>query len=327
MNKTFRSDYDLGWKEALQTYLREFLDLFFPPIASEIAWDKPITWLSQETLPPPSSLAESPPHPKGIVDALLRVHLRNGHPHHHLLLLEIQAHPHHSFPLRMFLYFSSLLQQYKDNLLPAAVLTDLNPNWKPSEFHYQIFDCQLSFRFPICKLLELEDRCKNSSSFAAMVVRLQLAALRFRGKPALLLQAPKQLFSEAKALGWKPKQLADFLRVMGPMKRLPKLHLLHFKEFLLSSLHGSTMRILSDLEELLYEEAYEKAYEEAYKKAYKKAFSEAYEKAKKEIRTEAEKKGLERGLAKGLEKGRMEGRAEGRAEGQKVGELIGEIRT
>ncbi|MCS7009266.1 MAG: hypothetical protein NZL93_04940 [Chthoniobacterales bacterium] len=137
------------------------------PSPPKIAWDKPITWLSQETLPPPSSLAESPPHPKGIVDALLRVHLRNGHPHHHLLLLEIQAHPLHSFPLRMFLYFSSLLQQYKENLLPAAVLTDLNPNWKPSEFHYQIFDCQLSFRFPICKLLELEDRCKNFSSFCS----------------------------------------------------------------------------------------------------------------------------------------------------------------
>ncbi|MCX7712615.1 MAG: hypothetical protein N2035_02960, partial [Chthoniobacterales bacterium] len=66
----------LGGRRRYRPTCANFSTSSFPPIASEIAWDKPITWLSQETLPPPSSLAESPPHPKGIVDALLRVHLR-----------------------------------------------------------------------------------------------------------------------------------------------------------------------------------------------------------------------------------------------------------
>ena len=41
------TDYDGGWKEALDRYLQPFLQLCFPPVATQIDWSKPIEFLGQ----------------------------------------------------------------------------------------------------------------------------------------------------------------------------------------------------------------------------------------------------------------------------------------
>ncbi len=41
-------DYDSPWKEALEIYFKEFMDFFFPWIASEIDWTKKYKFRDKE---------------------------------------------------------------------------------------------------------------------------------------------------------------------------------------------------------------------------------------------------------------------------------------
>jgi hypothetical protein len=42
------ADYDGAWKEALEIYLRQFLELCFPQVASDIDWAAGIEFLDKE---------------------------------------------------------------------------------------------------------------------------------------------------------------------------------------------------------------------------------------------------------------------------------------
>jgi len=42
------ADYDGGWKEALELYLRPLLELCLPAVASRIDWRQPLEWLHRE---------------------------------------------------------------------------------------------------------------------------------------------------------------------------------------------------------------------------------------------------------------------------------------
>ena len=43
-----RDEYDSPWKEALEIYLRSFLELCFPQVAEAIDWDRGIEFLDKE---------------------------------------------------------------------------------------------------------------------------------------------------------------------------------------------------------------------------------------------------------------------------------------
>jgi hypothetical protein len=54
------------------------------------------------------------------------------------------------------------------------VLGDENSNWRPAEFGYEIFGCQVNFSFPVVKLLDLGQDwsalVNNRNPFATVVM-------------------------------------------------------------------------------------------------------------------------------------------------------------
>ena len=47
-NQNRTDDYDSPWKEGVEIYFKEFMEFFFPAIASEIDWHKGYQFLDKE---------------------------------------------------------------------------------------------------------------------------------------------------------------------------------------------------------------------------------------------------------------------------------------
>lgn len=67
-------DYDGAWKEALEIYLRPFLEFCFPTVAGDINWAIPAEFLEQEL----REVVRDADLGKQRVDKLIKVQRRNG---------------------------------------------------------------------------------------------------------------------------------------------------------------------------------------------------------------------------------------------------------
>jgi hypothetical protein len=165
-----RANYDEAWKGGVEQYLYDFLEFFFPQIHSDIDWQRGFTFLDQEL----AQLAKESEVSKRYVDKLIKVWLIDGEETWLLIHLEIQSQVDADFAKRMFSYHYRIFDRYDRQVISLAVLGDNNPNWRPQEYRYEKWGCQLSLRFPIVKLLDYTNRWEeleqSRNPFASFVM-------------------------------------------------------------------------------------------------------------------------------------------------------------
>ena len=54
----------------------------------------------------------------------------------------------------MYVYNYRLFDRYGHQVASFAVLSDPNPDWRPDQFGYDLWGCEVKLRFPIVKLLD-----------------------------------------------------------------------------------------------------------------------------------------------------------------------------
>jgi hypothetical protein len=269
--------YDETWKEAMNQWFEPFVAFFFPHVHRDIDWSRGWESLDQEF----QQVVRDAEIGLRRVDKLVTVWRRDGGEVWLLVHLEIQSQYEADFPRRMFTYHYRIFERYNHQVVSLAVLADERRNWRPDWFGYDAWGCDLSFRFPIAKLLDfaaLGTALETSNDPIAAMVLAHLATLE-AGDELSLFARKRRVIRSLYERGMSKQMILELFRLIDWMITLPEA-----------------------LEPLFIQEHFQ--WEEEMKMPYVTPF---------------ERLTLERGEAKGKAEGKAEGMREGLLEAIELG--------
>lgn len=133
-------DHDRLYKALLQTFFREFMELFIPEAAAHLDF-KHTEFLSEEIV------TDLTGGTKRRLDILVKTLLK-GEEVFILVHLEPQSYYEEAYPERMFLYASRLYEKYRLRILPVALLSHSKDIDEPDSFGWSLpFLDVLQFRY------------------------------------------------------------------------------------------------------------------------------------------------------------------------------------
>lgn len=180
-------DHDGLFKELIETFFWEFLELFLPQVVDYVD-PTSVTFLSQEVY---SSIGAEE---KRIIDLLARVKFREQESYF-LFHIEPQSSPQKEFEKRMFFYFGRLHEKYDLPIYPVVIFSYDNPR-QAAENSYQIGfpDFQvLQFNFQAIQLNRLNWRDylrQQNPVAAALMTKMQIAV---EDRPQVKLECLRML--------------------------------------------------------------------------------------------------------------------------------------
>jgi Domain of unknown function (DUF4351) len=147
-----RTDQDSPWKLVLRQYFREAIEFFFPDIAKEVDWTKPIEFLDKEfqQITPDAEIG------RRFADQLVKVYRKGGKAILLLIHLEVQAAPEKDFAERMFTYAIRIFEYFHQLPVSLAILCDGRPSWRPASYGVKTLGSTLQFNFTAVKLLDYQ---------------------------------------------------------------------------------------------------------------------------------------------------------------------------
>ncbi len=152
-----RTDYDSPWKDLVEKYFQQFMEFFFPGIATRIDWQKKYEFLDKEF----QKIAVLGATGRRYADKLVKVSELTGQEAWVLVHLEIQGQEDSDLAKRMLVYHYRIFDRYQKRIASLALLADKNKEWRPKEYCHELWGCELNFRFPMVKLLDCASRVEN----------------------------------------------------------------------------------------------------------------------------------------------------------------------
>jgi len=220
MRLRLANEFDAPWKAALEWFLEPFLALCFPDIHAQIDWSVRPTFLDTQL----QQIA--PEHRRGprTVDKLVRVRLRDGREEWLLIHIEVQAQRQGEFPERVFVYYYRLRDKFHQTVVSLAVLADDDPAWCPCRYQEGFGGCDLTFRFPVFKVLALQEPeqiFERTGNPFALLVAAHQAALATQDSAAHRCLERLRLVKYLHRHGLSREQVRNLFRVMVWLTRLP----------------------------------------------------------------------------------------------------------
>jgi hypothetical protein len=211
------SDFDGAWKEALERFFEPFLAFLFPQVHAGIDWTQPV--LFQDTAL--QQVAPDEPQGKQHVDKLVRVVRRDGTATWLLIHIEIQRQYDRDFPERMFCYHARTYDRDRRLVVSLAVLADEEPAWRPDQFGYALWGCELALRFPVVKLRDLDRAMLEASpNIFATLTLLHRDAQETHGQPQARMQRKLDGYRRILRQGYTLEEIRALLRLMEYLLRL-----------------------------------------------------------------------------------------------------------
>lgn len=241
------ANYDESWKAAIEQYFEAFVKFFFPEAHSCIAWERGYEFLDKEF----AQIVQDAEIGTRFVDKLLKVWLIEGEEAWLLLHIELQSQQDRGFAKRMFIYHYRIYDRYDREVVSLAVLGDEQPNWRPQEYGYGRWGCEMRLRFPIIKLLDYtwETLEVSDNPFAVVVMAhrktqdtTQAARERLQWKTAL----SKGLYKR----GYEKQDIVEIFLVLDRMMRLPEPLELIFRDTMKQFEEENQMSYISSIERI-----------------------------------------------------------------------------
>ncbi len=248
------SDYDGAWKEVSREKFRDALRCFFPEMELGVDWSPRPDFLEQEL----RSLTIQGWSADNRVDLLVRVATINGVERQIYLHLEVQGFKEDYFAARLFRCYHGLRSACSPEVDTLAFLADLDPVWKPDGYRHELFGCEVFFRFPCCKLIEILPRLKGDRSLPALAAQAQIEALATSRHPERRLAAGWRLTRRLYESGYSRNEVRDAFALLARMMRLPTAEAVTFRETLITYETENSMPYVTDIEDLAIEQGMEK---------------------------------------------------------------------
>ncbi|MEW6220399.1 MAG: cytosolic protein [Thermodesulfobacteriota bacterium] len=263
------ADYDTPWKEILTRYFPEFMAFFFPAAHGGIDWSRGHVFLDKEL----RQVTRDAKLGRRLADKLAKVWRRDGGEAWVLVHPEIQGQPQEIFAKRMDVYNYRIFDRHDRRVMSCAVLTDDRADWRPDRYGYELWGCELGFRFPVAKVLDYGERweaLEQDRNPSAVVVMAHLKARETRDAAIERAWWKFDLVRRLYNRGYARQQVIDLFRFIDWLMQLPEELEQGFFQQLAAVEEDTTMPYVSSVERI------------------------------------GRKKGLEQGLSQGLSQGRRE---------------------
>jgi hypothetical protein len=249
MDREKNTEFDNPWKDIIEIYFIFFMQFFFPNIHKAIDWQKGYEFLDKEL----KQVVRDADTGRRHVDKLAKVYLLTGEEKILYIHTEIQAQYDAKFRHRMFVYHYRIFDRYQKPIVSMAILGDDRPGWKPTGYGYKNFDCELSFNFPIKKLLDYKQDWqaleKDDNPFA-IVVMAHLKALETRNANEERLFWKMNLFKALYNHGYSKKEIIELFNFIDWMMVLPAALATRFKNQVIQYEEGRKMPYVSSIERM-----------------------------------------------------------------------------
>lgn len=215
------SDFDSPWKEALEVYFPQFLELLLPEVYRDINWQRPHEFLDKEL----QQVVRDSEAGRRHADKLVKVFTLDGSETWVLIHVEVQGRADRHFNARMYRYYYRLQDKYPQRRIASvAILTERGARQGIGRHEQQLWQTRLSFNFPVVDLQRWgQDRpsLENSTNPFAVVVLAQLEAHRTRGDADARLVTKFILMKRLYRRGFSRAEVLELLRLIDWMLELP----------------------------------------------------------------------------------------------------------
>ncbi|QEP43159.1 hypothetical protein D5085_08565 [Ectothiorhodospiraceae bacterium BW-2] len=252
MSQATAQDYDSPWKEALEYYFADFLQLLFPQVCQLIDWTEAPVFLDKELQKITGTAADG----RTYADKLIQVTLCDGKKSWLLIHVEVQGEPESDFAARMFRYNYRIRDRYHKDVVSLAVLSDSSPAFKPDRFQFSLAGCEIDFRFPVVKLLDWRERLNellNSTNPFALIVAAQLQ-VKLIPDPTQRLNVKSQLIRLLYQRRYSRDQILELFKLIDWMIRLPDNLEIQFKQIVDQIEQEQQMAYITSVERIAMQE-------------------------------------------------------------------------
>ncbi|MEQ5803222.1 hypothetical protein [Halomonas sp. H10-9-1] len=215
------SDFDSPWKEALEHYFPQFLELLLPEMHRDIDWQRPHEFLDKEL----QQVVRDSETGRRHTDKLVKVFTLDGSETWVLVHVEVQGKADRHFNARMFRYYYRLQDKYPQRRITSvAILTDKGSHRAVGHHEQMLWQTRLSFTFPVVDLQRWQQdqsSLENSSNPFAVVVLTQLEAHRTKGDDNARLVSKFSLMKRLYRRGYSRSEVLELLRLIDWMLALP----------------------------------------------------------------------------------------------------------
>jgi hypothetical protein len=251
-----RDDFDNPWKVLLEKYFQQFMQLFFPEIHDDIDWSKGYDFMDQEL----QQIVRDADLGKRYVDKLVKVWKQNGTKRIVFVHIEVQSQEEGNFSKRMFTYNYRIRDCYDDKVVSLAILGDERKKWRPKPFHDELWGCEVTFKFPMVKLLDYESRWSEleaSRNPFAIAVMAHLKTKETQQDPRSRKEWKFQLTRRLYEQGFERQDIMELFLFLDWLMELPKDLKREFKAELEQYEQERQMRYVSSVEEIAVEDKQE----------------------------------------------------------------------
>ncbi len=147
-----QTEFDSPWKQVLESYFEDFIRFFFPQAHGGIDWTRDYEFLDKEL----QQVVRDAELGQRLVDKLFKIWRTGGEEAWVLIHVEVQSQEETNFEQRMFVYHYRLYDRYKRTVVSLAVLGDERSGWRLNQFDYELWGCEIRFKFPVVKLLDYQ---------------------------------------------------------------------------------------------------------------------------------------------------------------------------
>ncbi len=278
-------DYDNPWKEVIERYFPEFLELLFPHIACQIDWSQGYKFQDKVL----QKIAREAKEGNRYTDKLVEVYRLDGCKICVMIHIEVQSQEQPGFAVRMLVYNCRLRDYYQVPIVSLAVLADERLSWRPDRVHEGLWGCEMTFTYPIAKLADYRERwdeLEAATNPFALVVMAHLKTQETRHQQMERKRWKVLLIRMLYRKGYSKDNVVGLLRFLDWVMQLPK-----------------------ELDKVCWDEV--KASEEGKQMPYVMSIERI-------SREDGLKQGWQQGLEQGLERGKQQGLQQAIALGVKL---------
>jgi len=242
-----RADADGGWKDIIEDFTEEFFEFYFPEVHAAVDFSVAPKFLDVELreIVPDAAVAGRE------ADRLIEVRLKDGTLEWLLIHVEIQGYPDTAFAERMFIYNYRVYDRYHRDVISLAVLTDSEPEFRPTEYVRELLGCRQTFTFPVVKLIDYaQEELEKSTSPFALVTQIHLEYLSAGTDNRKRFDARVALTHRLYRRGFTRDQIVRLYRFLGFLMRLPEPLAIKYRQELASIEGELSMPYITDTERL-----------------------------------------------------------------------------
>lgn len=256
-----RTDYDSPWKEIIEQFFSAFIEFFFPAIYADIDWAQPYEFLDKEL----QKTIRRATTGRNTVDKLVKVWRRDGVETWVLVHIEIQSQVDPEFERRMYVINCLLFDRYARQVVSLAIVGDEDPLWRPKQYGYNLWGCEVGIKFPSIKLLDYAGdwtALEASNNPFAVVVMAHLKAKETRRRVQDRLRWKIELIRGLYKKGYTRKQVLELFRFIDWVLDLPDHYELRFEHAVKELEEADRMRYVTTIERRAMQKGQEQGIEQ-----------------------------------------------------------------